>query len=322
MNEIASAKADELIATKLAQCISDDEAFDVGEEMVKLALTSMSKISHDYDITREEVDYFIQERDIAKNEFIGNRGLLPIRDIFGFIIPARRRANEARDNLEIFAKKSWILGAQESPTRGILIESLVESDTERAADLIMNYLGSIHTVRFSLAAAFEELAQNSHEQTKLVKSGKALGRNQDVSKSAALRMIVKETSRLFPVATKEGIERVIEKDFTSDDGCLIPAKSLISIPFFLAMSDPRTFENPNSWNLSRWVYATEEMNLVFQPFGAGANSCLGVAVANAAINNVIARICSQHKLELVEEGTVEFNVSVKLIKTMIKVTKL
>lgn len=216
---------------------------------------------------------------------------------------------------------------QESPTRGILIESLVESDffaddTERAADLIMNYLGSINTVRFSLAAAFEELAQNSHEQTKLVKSVKALGRNQDVSKSAALRMIVKKFSRLYPVATKGGIERVIEKNFTSDDGCLIPAKSLISIPFFLAMSDPRTFENPNSWNLSRWVNATEEMNLAFQPFGADANSCLGVAVANAAINNVIARICSQYKLELVKEGTVEFKVSVKLIKTMIKATKL
>lgn len=229
-------------------------------------------------------------------------------------------------NLQRKSIDAW--SSETDPTRGILIESLVESDifaddTERAADLIMNYLGSINTVGFSLApAALKELAKNSDEQTKLVKSVKALGSKQDVSKSAELRMIFKETSRLYPVATKGGIERVIEKDFTSGDGCLIPAKSLISIPFFLAMSDPKTFENPDSWIPSRWENATEEMNLAFQPFGAGANSCLGVAVANAAINNVIARICSQYKLELVEEGTVEFNVSVKVMKAMIKATKL
>ena len=50
--------------------------------------------------------------------------------------------------------------------------------------------------------------------------------------------------------------------------------------------------------------------------------CSGQSLAKAEIYSIIAKICSEFELELVDEGEIDFFVTLKPIKVMIKAKKI
>ena len=59
----------------------------------------------------------------------------------------------------------------------------------------------------------------------------------------------------------------------------------------------------------------------FFPFSAGKQNCIGQSLANAEINTIIPRICSEFELELVDEGQSDYFLTLKPVNTMIKAKK-
>ncbi len=63
------------------------------------------------------------------------------------------------------------------------------------------------------------------------------------------------------------------------------------------------------------------MNDSFYPFGLGKQNCIGKSLANAEMHNIIPRICSKYDFEIVEEGTMQYFITLKPANAMLKVKR-
>jgi len=58
------------------------------------------------------------------------------------------------------------------------------------------------------------------------------------------------------------------------------------------------------------------MNDAFLPFAMGKQDCISQSLANAELHNIIPRIVSEFEFFLVEEGTVDFFLTLKPVNTL------
>merc|ERR1739842_254510 len=133
-----------------------------------------------------------------------------------------------------------------------------------------------------------------------------------------LRNVVREVMRLYPVAAA-GSARVIGKDFETPQGYILPKGSLVFMPYFVAHRNKEVFgDDADSFIPSRWENPSEEMNKAFLPFAAGKQNCIGQSLAMAEMLNIVPRIIAEFELELVDEGIIEYFVTLKPRNVMVK----
>ena len=322
MNEVAIEKADEWINGRLTTLIENDEAFDVGEEMIGITFSAIAKTAFQYDVSDEENKTYTQELALAFKEFFFKSATNPLRKPLGLFFSERRRAHRASQwltsfNLNLIDRYRKL----DNPVKDTIIDRIMKNDAykndlERAADVGVLIIAGHDTTAYSMAFTLKELAKHPEEMQKLQQSLSEHS-TENFDKSHVLRNVMKEAMRLHPVLPL-GSTRTLGKDIETNEGYMLPKGSVAFMPFILNQRDPKVFKDPDVFNPSRWENPTNEMNEAFYPFSSGKQNCVGQSLANAEMYSVVARICSAFDLELVEEGKTEYFVTMKPYKTMIK----
>ena len=324
MNKVVCEKSDEWIQTRLSKLVDNDEAFDVGKEMISITLSAITETAFEYHMNDEEKQSFVHELGLSLREF-SSKSMNPLRKPFGLLIPERRRAHLAAKRLQAIALK--IINAYrelENPTKDTIIDRIMhnsayKNDSERFADILFLLVAGYDSTAYSIAWTLKELAKNKKEQQHLrdsLNSREKGGWNQ----STVLRNVVQEGMRLHPVIASGSI-RTTGRDFTTDKGHLLPKGTIAIISFIVAFRNTDIYEDADSFIPARWDEPTREMNEAFYPFSAGKQNCLGQSLANAMIHLTISKICSEFELELVNEGETHYFVTFKPVNVMLKATK-
>ena len=325
MNKVASGKAEEWIKTKLETFVKKDEAFDVGKEMISITLSTISEAAFEYDMSDDEKEMFVEELELCLREFCGKAAMNPLRVVFGLLLEERRRAHIAARRIQSLSLS--IIHAYKNlpnPTKDTLIDCIMnndayENDAERAADITILLIAGHDTTAFSIAWILKELAKNPIEQQKLRES-LILTERKDWGQLETLHNVVKEGMRLFPVAGGGNV-RCIGRDIQTDDGLLLKKGSIISIPGILINRNTNVFENAESFIPSRWDKPTKEMNDSRMNFSLGKQNCVGQSLANAEIHTLIPLICSRFELEIEDEGSIHYSLTLKPRNLFIKAKK-
>jgi cytochrome P450 len=326
MNMAASQKINEWIQTKLEIYAQNDEAFNIGDEMINMTLGIISEAAFEYDMSEDEKKLFTTELMLCCEEFAMKSTMNPWRKPFGFFIKERRRAYVAADHLELLAFK--IMNRYKkcnNPSKDTIIDHIMKNDAykndnERAADVTTLLIAGHDTTAYTIAWIVKELAKNPKEQEKLRDSLQST-ETENWHQLDALKNVIKEGMRLHPVAGG-GLGRIIGRDFITDDNFLLKKGSFISIPLYMQFHDHNVYKDPDLFIPSRWDNPTTEMDDSFVPFAVGARNCVGLSLANAIINTIIPTICSQFELKLENEGHMVQFLTVKTINTMVKAKKI
>lgn len=326
MNEVAAQKVDDWINTRLSKLIDNGESFNVAKEMLGITLAAISETAFEYKMTEEEMKEYEHDLEVTCREFFQKSAVNPFREIFGLFYSERRQAHLAADritNLSLKIMESY--RNLEKPMKDTIIDRIMnneayKNDKERAAEVTGLLIGGHDTTAYSIAWVLKEIAKNPSVQHELRQSLSTYEKA-DYHQSPVLRNIAKESIRLHPVSAG-GSVRTLGKDFTTSEGYVLPKGSVAFMPNILIHRNPDVFDDADSFIPSRWENATEEMNESYNPFAAGKQNCIGQSLANAEILNIVPRICAEFELELVEEGTVEFFLTLKPINTMIKAKRL
>ncbi|KAL7526862.1 hypothetical protein ACHAWF_001941, partial [Thalassiosira exigua] len=315
MTHMALEKTDEWIQDTLMNS-NKETTFDVSQAILGIVLAAITETAFDYKMTLKEQKHFSEELEIALIEFALKTPSNPLRTLFGWFLPERRRARLAAKNLtELAVKIMDQYRKNESPTEGTVIQLIMESDDayptdeDKAAEVILFLVGGHDTTSFSIAWILLELARNPNEQKKLRESLSQLA-PENWSRSETLKMVVNEGMRLHPVASAGSI-RVIGKDITTSRNELLPKGSIAFLPFILMFRNPDIFDDPDLFAPSRWENPTRDMLDAFNPFALGKQNCLGQSLAKAETFAIVARICSEFELAVEEEGSVDFFLTLK-----------
>merc|ERR1712038_1081633 len=130
-----------------------------------------------------------------------------------------------------------------------------------------------------------------------------------------------ECMRLYPVLT-HGTTRSLGKDVETSEGYTLPKGSIVFMPFILILRDPNVYDNPDSFIPSRWENPTKDMNDSYIPFSAGPQNCVGQSLVNANFMSAVYELCAKFELELVDEGYIDYFLTLKPRRTMIKAKSL
>lgn len=85
------------------------------------------------------------------------------------------------------------------------------------------------------------------------------------------------------------------------------------LTYILLFHNPDVFTDPDSFDQSRWNNPNREMTEAMQLFGIGKQHCVGQLLAKSETQAIVARILSEFILTVVEEGTVDFFLTLKPI---------
>ena len=151
-----------------------------------------------------------------------------------------------------------------------------------------------------------ELARYPGEQTKLRKALQACASPDEARNCPQLKMVLKETIRMFPAAAIGSVRR-LGRDLELPSGNIIPKDSLVNANYYAIQRDEELFENPDSFHPSRWENPTPEQNMSIMTFSLGRRSCQGKALANIELSEILHRLISKYSFEIEEEG-IEANV--------------
>jgi len=139
----------------------------------------------------------------------------------------------------------------------------------------------------------------------------------DWSQSNALRTAVKESMRLHPVSAS-GALRQVGRDFVTKSGYHIPQNSHVITSMILLHRNPSVFEDAEKFKPSRWEHASTEQKEAFLIFAAGKQNCVGQSLANAELHSILPKILSQVELEVEDEGTTSYFLTLKPSGAMLK----
>lgn len=122
-----------------------------------------------------------------------------------------------------------------------------------------------------------------------------------------LNGIVMETLRLHPAAPS-ALPRITTGRGADIAGTRVPEKTLVSMQAFTTQRDPKYFADPDTFNPSRWIAesgeinpGTPDMREMMLVWGKGARICLGQHMATMELKIFLARMVDSFKVEMVPQ---------------------
>ena len=338
MNQVALEKTEKWIRDVLIPCTESNRSFDISKEMISITLDAICKTAFEYDISETEKLNFVSNLELQLKEFLTKSINNPLRKHLGSWIPARRRALEASMANSNFAKKI-IQNYRENPNpvKGTIIDCLANNpcyanDDEMAADVVMFLTAGHDTTAYSVAFTLLELARKKDEQTKvrddLFKVVAQEHNNSNNSneqhcvekwkKSSALQMAIKESMRLYPVSAS-GSSRVCGRDFVTKEGWVVPKGTSVVSHIMMTHRNKKVFgPDVDEFVPSRWEHPTQAQKDSFLLFSAGKQNCVGQSLAQAELHCIVPRILSEVELEVEEEGSITWFLTLKPIGARLK----
>ena len=334
MNQVALEKTEKWIRDVLIPCTEKGISFDISKEMISITLEAICKTAFEYDISEIEKQNFVSNLELQLKEFLTKSINNPLRKHLGSWIPARRKALQASMANSKFAKKIIAnYRAKTNPVKGTIIDCLVNNpcyanDDEISADVVMFLTAGHDTTAYSMAFTLLELARNKDEQTKVredlqrvVQEHNSDGKACAVStwkKSSALQMAIKESMRLYPVSAS-GSSRVCGRDFTTKEGWVIPKGTSVVSHIMMTHRNRKVFgPDADEYHPSRWENPTQAQKDSFLLFSAGKQNCVGQSLAQAELHCIVPMILSEVELEVEEEGSITWFLTLKPIGAKLK----
>lgn len=93
-----------------------------------------------------------------------------------------------------------------------------------------------------------------------------------------MNQVISEALRLYPVVPS-GLPRVVPEKGSTLAGHWLPGGATVTTQLYSLQRDEEIFENPESFDPSRWESPTKTMKDAFMPFGAGSRNCVGLHLA-------------------------------------------
>lgn len=300
--------------------LKEDAVFDVSKEILDIVLSALIETALEYEMTKQERDFFCSEMNLALIEYDQKTAANPLRSLFGFFLPERRRANAAVKNMRDVVLRIMNEYRKKTTTiEGTLIQLIMDSnafptDFEKATE-ITNFLIAGHdTTGYTIAWILICIARNHEVQSKLRVALLSVA-PESWSSCEYLKYVIKEGMRLYPVGASI---RLLGKDIMTKDNEIIPSGSICMLPFILLFRNPDVFDEPESFLPCRWEHPSSEMVYTINPFGLGKQNCVGQSLAKAEIFSIVAKIISEFDLSVEDDGAVDFFLTIKPVGTMLR----
>ncbi|GFS58899.1 cytochrome P450 315a1, mitochondrial [Trichonephila inaurata madagascariensis] len=206
----------------------------------------------------------------------------------------------------------------DKPIGGILrylldIPNIVQNEIVNiVADLI---LAAADTTSHATQWALYSLARNPECQEKIlseiarvVPDGREIDHD-DIKNIPYLMKIVKETLRLYPIAsflTRVLPEKIVLGNYE------IPAGKLFFMSQYTVGRDPERFDDPEKFDPDRWDNPKPNAHGCM-PFGHGARGCIGRKVAELKMQLLLAKAVQRYHIEAVNEK--EVGIALRMITT-------
>ncbi|GFV51451.1 cytochrome P450 315a1, mitochondrial [Trichonephila clavipes] len=206
----------------------------------------------------------------------------------------------------------------DKPIGGILrylldIPNIVQNEIVNiVADLI---LAAADTTSHATQWALYSLARNPECQEKILSEiarvvpvEREINHN-DIKNIPYLMKIVKETLRLYPIASF--LTRVLPKKIVLGK-YEIPAGKLFFMSQYTVGRDPERFDDPEKFDPDRWDNPKPNAHGCM-PFGHGARGCIGRKVAELKMQLLLAKAVQRYHIEAVNEK--EVGIALRMITT-------
>ncbi|XP_023224262.1 cytochrome P450 3A14-like [Centruroides sculpturatus] len=189
------------------------------------------------------------------------------------------------------------------------IKSLTEKQI--IANAVTFLAAGYDTSSSALSFCSYRLAQNPEIQEKVrleinenVKNNKSI-EYADLMNFKYLDYVISETLRLHPVSALT-VNRICSEDFKYKD-ITIPRGTTIIFPLPSLHTNESFWQEPEKFNPDRFLHKNEVTNdsLIYQPFGAGPRSCIGVRLAQTVMKLTLANLIRYFKIELHGNSDIE-----------------
>ncbi|KAJ8351652.1 hypothetical protein SKAU_G00231280 [Synaphobranchus kaupii] len=159
-------------------------------------------------------------------------------------------------------------------------------------------LAGVDTTSNTLMWALYLLSQYPEVQDKLYREvsscvlGDRLITVQDISQMPFLKVVIKETLRMYPVVPMNA--RLMTETDVSIGGYFFPKKTSFSICHYSISQDEKTFPEPHKFRPERWLRDGRQRPNPFGslPFGFGVRGCVGRRIAELEMHLALSRIIS------------------------------
>ena len=139
--------------------------------------------------------------------------------------------------------------------------------------------------------------------------GDGLPETADFDELERTAAVVRETLRLYPPTWAVNREAVTS---TTLGGYEIPAGAQLLLPQWVLHRDGRFWENPDTFDPSRWTRASERPTYAYFPFSGGPRHCIGMRFARLELVLAVATMVSRVALDVSVDGELAFAPSLSL----------
>jgi pentalenene oxygenase len=179
---------------------------------------------------------------------------------------------------------------------GRLIGSGLPERTMRG-ELIAFLLAAVDEPPSALEAAWYLLGRHPNEEKRLHSELDSTSMDDAKKDLSYLDAVLRETLRLFPPARH--IDRCPVRDVTID-GTRIRAGSNVIVSPLVTHQEPTLYDRASDFLPERWLGATQNAPSrgAYMPFGVGAHTCIGEALAQAIMTVTLATIGRRWRLRV------------------------
>jgi cytochrome P450 len=170
----------------------------------------------------------------------------------------------------------------------------------------------------ALTYAWYELSDHPEIKQSLVEEADAVADDglpgaDDFESLEQTRHVVKETLRLYPPTW--GVNRQATESVTLG-GYEIPSGAQLMIPQWVLHRDERFWEDPETFDPSRWARDEHRPTYAYFPFSGGPRHCIGMRFARLELTMALATMATRVDLDVTASGPLAFKPSLSLRPTV------
>jgi len=287
---------------------------DIAEEMTSLTLQIISNamFSADGEKLGDMVDEALRKM-LAAIDF----GVLDIIPVIGPPRMKRKMDRIHQNFLAMDAAMQTLITAREKVAgeapRDLLDRLIAARDGETGIrltsdevrdEVVIIFLAGHETTSLALTFTWYLLSQHPHVEAKLHEElARVLGgrtpQYDDLANLPYTKMVIEEAMRLYPPAPGLSNRAVLEDDEVS--GVKIPKGAQVSIIPWVLHRHRTLWDNPEKFDPERFSPERSQRRhrFAYLPFGGGPRVCIGMALAMAEAQLILATIAQRVRLKLV-----------------------